>query len=293
MSVIKEGYVQQVIERYENDGGMLIPMMQDLQAEYGYLPPEELRLLARELRIPLTRVYGAAMFYSSFRMSPRGQHEVTLCMGTVCYLKGAPKISQAICDEYGITPGGTTADRMFTLQAVNCVGACALAPVMVVDGKYYDGVTPDSALKILKGFGSAADEAGASELVTKEGEPTPRYPADSVPQTEAPAPSVQTAPPNPPGTAARYPADSAAPAARPPEAAPVPAAADPAAKSKTKDGGKASTIGKARKTSASKTSARKEPGAAKALAKDTSTPRKSRAKPPATGKPSSRKRSRP
>ena len=92
--------------------------------------------------MPLARVYGVAMFYSSFRLSPKGQHEVTLCMGTVCYLKGAPKISEAICAEYGIKPGGTTADRLFTLQAVNCVGACALAPVMVVDGKYYDGVTP-------------------------------------------------------------------------------------------------------------------------------------------------------
>jgi len=89
------------------------------------------------------------MFYSSFRLSPKGAHEVTLCMGTVCYLKGAPRISEAICQEYGIEPGGTTADRMFTLQAVNCVGACALAPVMIVDGKYYDGVTPESALGIL------------------------------------------------------------------------------------------------------------------------------------------------
>jgi NADH-quinone oxidoreductase subunit E len=142
--------VKEIVERYERDPGMLIPMMQDLQADNGYLPAEELRALAGELEVPLTRVYGVATFYSSFRLAPKGQHEVTLCMGTVCHLKGAPRISEAICEEYGIQPGGTTADRLFTLQGVNCVGACALAPVMIVDGKYYDGVTPDSALKILR-----------------------------------------------------------------------------------------------------------------------------------------------
>ncbi len=139
-----------IVDRYESDSGMLIPMMQDLQAEQGYLPADDLRELARTLEIPLSRVYGVAMFYSSFRLAPMGQHEVTLCMGTVCYLKGAAKISEAICDEYGIAPGETTADRLFTLQAVNCVGACALAPVMIVDGKYHDGVTVDSALGIIR-----------------------------------------------------------------------------------------------------------------------------------------------
>lgn len=158
MSMIKEGLVQEIVTRYEADSGMLIPMMQDLQAEVGYLPPEELRSLSRQLGIPLTRVFGVAMFYSSFRLAPKGQHGVTLCMGTVCYLKGAPRISEAICEEYGIQPGGTTADRLFTLQAVNCVGACALAPLMIVDGKYYDGVTPDSALKVIRSLGDRAEK---------------------------------------------------------------------------------------------------------------------------------------
>ncbi len=116
---------------------------------HGYLPAEQLRSLASELGIPLTRVYGVAMFYSSFRLAPKGQHEVTLCMGTVCHLKGAPRISEEICREYEIEPGGTTADRFLTMQGVNCVGACALAPLMIVDGEYFDSVTPDSALKAL------------------------------------------------------------------------------------------------------------------------------------------------
>jgi len=151
--------VKEIISRYEDDAGMLIPMMQDLQADQGYLPPERLRTLAKELGVPLARVYHVATFYSSFRLAPRGQHDVTLCMGTVCYLKGAGKISEAICGEYGIQPGGTTEDRLFTLQAVNCVGACALAPVMVVDGKYYDKMTSESALKIISELSAGKDKA--------------------------------------------------------------------------------------------------------------------------------------
>ncbi len=141
--------IAEIISWYEGDAGMLIPMMQDLQAEHGYLPAEQLRNLSKMLEVPLSRIYQVATFYASFRLTPKGQHEVTLCMGTVCYLKGAPRISEVICEEYEIKPGSTTTDKLFTLQAVNCVGACALAPVMIIDGKYYDGVTPESALKMI------------------------------------------------------------------------------------------------------------------------------------------------
>lgn len=141
--------IAEIISWYEGDAGMLIPIMQDLQAEHGYLPAEQLRNLSKMLEVPLSRIYQVATFYASFRLTPKGQHEVTLCMGTVCYLKGAPRISEVICEEYGIKPGSTTTDKLFTLQAVNCVGACALAPLMIIDGKYYDGVTPESALKMI------------------------------------------------------------------------------------------------------------------------------------------------
>ena len=153
--------IEKIVDRYSGEAGMLIPMMQDLQAEHGYLPADELRSLSTKLDVPLTRIYGVATFYASFRLAPKGQHEVTLCMGTVCFLKGAGKISEAICSEYGIEPGGTTKDRLFTLQAVNCVGACALAPVMIVDGKYYDGMTSEAALEILHKLPS--EEAGKEE----------------------------------------------------------------------------------------------------------------------------------
>jgi NADH-quinone oxidoreductase subunit E len=158
--------VEEIVSRYDGDIGMLIPIMQDLQAEYGYLPAEQLRRLARQLDVPLTRICGVATFYSSFRLAPKGQHEVTLCTGTVCHLKGADKISEIICKEFAVEPGGTTPDQLFTFQPVNCVGACALAPVMVVDGKYYDGVTPESALKILRGLPSSDEKAADKEVET-------------------------------------------------------------------------------------------------------------------------------
>ena len=156
--------IAQIVDRYDGEVGMLIPMMQDLQADRGYLPMEHLHCLSKRLDVPLSRIYAVATFYSSFRLTPKGAHEVTLCMGTVCYLKGAPRISEAICKEFQVQPGSTTRDRLFSFQALNCVGACAVAPVMLVDGKYYGGVTPTSALEIL--YGLAKDKATAE----KEGE---------------------------------------------------------------------------------------------------------------------------
>lgn len=155
--------IEQIIDSYDRDVEMLIPMMQDLQTECGYLPVDELRDLSRQLEVPLSRLYALATFYSSFRLAPKGAHEVTLCVGTVCFLKGAANISEAISREFRVEPGGTTRDRLFSFQALNCIGACAVAPVMVVDGKYYDGVTPASALEIL--YGLAKDKASAEEEV--------------------------------------------------------------------------------------------------------------------------------
>ena len=158
----KDKLTEQIINRYNKDVGMLIPIMQDLQAECGYLPVEHLHCLSGQLNVPLSRIYAVATFYSSFRLAPKGAHEVTLCMGTVCYLKGAPSIAEAISREFRVEPGGTTRDRLFTFQVVNCMGACAVAPVMVVDGKYYNSVTPAAALDIL--YGLARDK----ETVEKE-----------------------------------------------------------------------------------------------------------------------------
>ena len=164
----EDNVVETVVSRYDADADMLIPIMQDLQAEYGYLPDDLLRRLGQRLRIPVTRIYAVATFYASFRLAPKGRHEVTLCVGTVCHLKGAGDISEMICREFDVAAGGTTPDGLFSFQAVNCVGACALAPVMIVDGKYHDGVTPRSAREILNGLPSddASSESDAPEKET-------------------------------------------------------------------------------------------------------------------------------
>ncbi|MBN2439886.1 MAG: NAD(P)H-dependent oxidoreductase subunit E [Spirochaetales bacterium] len=154
MAEIKD-LIETIIMQYNKDKGMLIPMMQDIQNSQGYLPPDYLRVLSKELCIPLSQIFSVATFYSSFRLAPKGRHEITLCMGTVCYLKGAGKISEIVCEKYNIQPGGTTEDRLFTLAGVNCVGACALAPVMIVDGKYYNAMTPDKVLEIISNFSTA------------------------------------------------------------------------------------------------------------------------------------------
>ena len=153
--------VERIVTRYGGEIGMLIPMMQDVQAACGYLPVGVLRRLARRLEVPLSRIYAIATFYSSFRLAPKGRHDVTLCVGTVCYLKGSGQIAEMICREFGVEPGGTTPDGQFSYQPVNCVGACALAPVIIVDGKYHDGVTADSVRKILQGLPAGEQPAGS------------------------------------------------------------------------------------------------------------------------------------
>lgn len=154
----EEKLIEKVVDRYDAEVGMLIPMMQDLQAECGYLPADQLRRLAKRVDVPLSRVYAVATFYASFRLAPKGLHEVTLCVGTVCYLKGSGEISEMICKEFQVDPGGTTPDGLFSFQPVNCVGACALAPVMIVDGEYHDGVTVGAVREILQGLPSQDQE---------------------------------------------------------------------------------------------------------------------------------------
>jgi NADH-quinone oxidoreductase subunit E len=155
----EEKVIEDIVGRYGAEVGMLIPMMQDLQAESGYLPADQLRRLARRLELPLSRLYAVATFYASFRLAPKGLHDVTLCVGTVCYLKGAGQIAEMVTEEFQVAPGGTTPDGLFSFQPVNCVGACALAPVMIVDGQYHDGVTAQSAMEILGGLAPAGETA--------------------------------------------------------------------------------------------------------------------------------------
>ncbi len=156
--IAEKELIEKLVDRYNGEVGMLIPMMQDLQAECGYLPADQLRRLAKRVDVPLSRVYAVATFYASFRLAPKGLHEVTLCVGTVCYLKGSGEISEMICKEFQVEAGGTTPDGLFSFQPVNCVGACALAPVIIVDGEYHDGVTTKAVREILQGLPSQDQE---------------------------------------------------------------------------------------------------------------------------------------
>ncbi|MBW2617858.1 MAG: NAD(P)H-dependent oxidoreductase subunit E [Deltaproteobacteria bacterium] len=126
-----------VAEEFDSDKGNLIMILQALQDRFNYLPAEALVRLAAKLEMPLATVYTVTTFYASFSLAPRGRHIISVCTGTACHLKGSALIAEDVAQNLGIEPGGTTPDLAFSLETVNCLGACALAPVAVVDKKYY------------------------------------------------------------------------------------------------------------------------------------------------------------
>ena len=124
--------------------GHLIDILGDIQEYYHYLPEDSLRQVAQRLDMPLRDIFGLATFYGSFRLSPRGKHLISVCLGTACHVRGAPAIAGEFMKQLGIEAGETTHDREFTLETVNCLGACALGPIVVVDAKYFSSVkVPD------------------------------------------------------------------------------------------------------------------------------------------------------
>lgn len=133
--------IDSIIERHNCDGGSLIPTLQDIQAEYNYLPREALSMVAQRLNISLVDVYGVATFYRSFRLKPRGKYLITICLGTACHVRGAPRILAEFKRRLNIEVDETTTDSLFTLETVNCLGACALGPVVVTNGDYHGQMT--------------------------------------------------------------------------------------------------------------------------------------------------------
>jgi len=128
----------------------LIEVLQDIQAKYGYLPEEQLLEVSDKLSIPIIEVFRVANFYKSFYLEARGKHLITVCMGTACHVRGAPKFVDEVLGQLGIKPGETTEDGEFSVETVNCVGACALGPVVILDGKYYDHMTPGKLRALIK-----------------------------------------------------------------------------------------------------------------------------------------------
>lgn len=130
--------VKEILSRHPaGDAGELVNVLHDLQAEFRYLPEEALRLAAEHLKISQAQVFGVATFYEGFHLKPRGKHVCTVCMGTACHVRGAPKLLEQLERDFKVRAGGTTQDLQVTLETVNCVGACALGPLLIVDGEYH------------------------------------------------------------------------------------------------------------------------------------------------------------
>lgn len=145
-----------ILDKYPRQESSLIMVLQDVQGEYNYLPSEVLVKVAEELDIPKAKIFGVATFYKAFSLKPRGRKTVRICTGTACHVRGATLIKDEIERLLGIPVPGTTEDLEYTVELVNCVGACAMAPVVMMDEKYHANVQPDKVKKIFKKRGVKA-----------------------------------------------------------------------------------------------------------------------------------------
>ena len=154
----QEQKLLEVIAQNKELPGALLPVLHEAQEIYGYLPIEVQQMVADGLGVSLSEVYGVATFYSRFSLTPKGKHKISVCLGTACYVKGADKVLAAVEKKLGIKSGECTADGLFSIDSCRCVGACGLAPVMMVDEEVYGKLTPDSVGKILDKY--IAEEGG-------------------------------------------------------------------------------------------------------------------------------------
>lgn len=145
----QEAQLQSVIAENKGDKSMLMHVMQQAQLIYGYLPFEVQVMIADGMDIPLEKVYGVSTFYAQFALSPKGKYNVSVCLGTACYVKGSQTVLDKIIEILGIEPNECTADTKFSLEACRCIGACGLAPVMMVNDDVYGKITPDEVVDIL------------------------------------------------------------------------------------------------------------------------------------------------
>jgi NADH:ubiquinone oxidoreductase subunit E len=141
--------IDEILESYRGQEKMLIPVLEKVQSVAGYLPEKLQRMVAEALDVPLSRVFGVVTFYSFFTMQPRGKHQIRLCMGTACHVRGAERNYKKLLKTIDIEPGGVTPDRRFGLEVVRCLGACGLAPVMTVDSDTHRQVRDAELKKIL------------------------------------------------------------------------------------------------------------------------------------------------
>ncbi|MGN1104270.1 MAG: NADH-quinone oxidoreductase subunit NuoE [Candidatus Coproplasma sp.] len=148
----QEKLLRECIAKHKSERGCLMPVLHEAQNIYGYLPAEVQSIIAEELNIPLSEVYGVATFYAQFSLQPKGKHQVSVCLGTACYVKGSDKILAAVEKELRISCGECTPDGKFSIDSCRCVGACGLAPVMIVDDDVYGKLTPEQVPAILEKY---------------------------------------------------------------------------------------------------------------------------------------------
>jgi NADH-quinone oxidoreductase subunit E len=148
-----EEKVKEIVQRYSGDKSYLVPILQDVQKEFNYLPKDALFSVSTQLSVPISRVYEVVTFYKAFSLKPKGRNQLSLCMGTACHVRGAELIARNVEDLLGIKEGDTTADLEYSFETVGCLGACALGPVLVVNGEYHGHMNIAKSTKILKKLG--------------------------------------------------------------------------------------------------------------------------------------------
>lgn len=144
--------IDQIVDKYEGDASYLIQVLLDIQAENHWLPKEALERVSERVGVALTKIRHIATFYKAFSLVPKGRHEVLVCMGTACHVRGASRVLHTIEEETGIGPGETDLDMKYSLETVNCLGCCALGPVMDVDGKVHGKVSTGQVTDVLKKY---------------------------------------------------------------------------------------------------------------------------------------------
>ncbi len=144
--------VKTILGKYQYNKSRIIQILSEIQQVYNYLPKDVLEYVSQRLRLPLSSIYSIATFYAAFSLTPRGQHLCTVCMGTACHVRGAPAVLSRLEERLKIKTGGTTQDNQFTLKTVNCLGACALAPIVVIDDEYHGQTTVNKVDKLIKKY---------------------------------------------------------------------------------------------------------------------------------------------
>ena len=144
--------ITEIVERYKNEPTPTMMILEDIQKEYGYIPLEVQELVSKLTGVPVSEIYGVVTFYSFFSMTPKGKYVIGVCLGTACYVKGAQLVLDKFSQLLGIKPGETTPDGLFTIDVLRCIGACAIAPAVSINGKVYPQCKVDNVANIIKEY---------------------------------------------------------------------------------------------------------------------------------------------